>query len=101
MTQEDYEARKARCLTGKGTGDDFRLVKHYERQGYICRGNSTETSSDSTPTSESASEPSDPPIVQTTVRHSPKPATASSTVRSTVGRGQTNASSGKGKPSRT
>jgi hypothetical protein len=34
MTQQDYDARKARVDAGQGDDEDARLVKEYERQGF-------------------------------------------------------------------
>jgi hypothetical protein len=34
LTQQDYDARKARVDKGEGDDEDARLVKHYEVQGF-------------------------------------------------------------------
>lgn len=35
LTQKDYDTRKNRVTSGDGTDEDRRLVKHYERQGFV------------------------------------------------------------------
>lgn len=93
LTQGDYEERKARTLAGQGTDDDTRLVKLYEREGFECRGSSTEKSSSSTESNEPSIETVNQSSAPTTAPLFGKPPTASSTVRRTGGRGRTSASS--------
>lgn len=94
LTQQDYEERKGRQLADEASDDDRRLIKLYEREGFVWPGSSTANPSDSTPNAEPSNEEQSPSTAPTTERLSSKAGGKSSGARSTAGRGRTSESSG-------
>ncbi len=88
LSQQDYEERKSRQSDGTASDEDLRLVKHYEREGYECRGSNSETSS--APESKTTETVNDghPSSARTTGSPSKRARTDSSTVRPTGGPGK-------------
>jgi hypothetical protein len=88
LTQQDYDARKARVEDGTGDDEDARLVKHYEAEGYEWRGNSSQTSADSTPNSVDSTPNNLPSTAPTTDSHSKQSEAGDSTASRTDGAGR-------------
>ena len=90
LSKTDYKEAQERVEAGEGTDDDLRIVKWWPR----WHGSSTENSSETTPSSGGTSRRRNRSTARTTEPLSSQPPADDSTVLSTDGRGQSDASSG-------